>query len=367
MRRAVTARTVALALAICCIAGQARAQISGTVTDSAGLPILMAHVTYSATGIEVTTNESGSFSFKDVIAGSATLSVKRLGFEPLTHPLSVANTSEPVTGMVLRMNRLASFLPTQVVAAKKVSYSGRLAGYYQRLERKNSGYFITRTQIDQENPRTLAQLLHHVPAISERNMRAGGTGVRMRGRNCWPLVWLDSTPMPAGDVDLNGISPQTLQGIELYLGSTTAPARFTLNRDGNSCGTIVLWSRGPDTEPRTVPTRPELDLDRLVDSKKVWTAADVDVKAELIQNSAPTKYPASLFAEGTDGSVIAEFVVDSTGRVDPATIGIVSSTHPLFSEAVQIALRTAAYRPASKGGAKVSQLVQQPFTFTVRK
>jgi protein TonB len=116
-----------------------------------------------------------------------------------------------------------------------------------------------------------------------------------------------------------------------------------------------------------VQSRPDRDLERLIETRAVWTADDVDVRAELLQNSAPTKYPPSLYAEGTEGNVIAEFVVDSTGRVDPATIGIVAASHPLFAESVRLALRTAAYRPASRRGARVSQLVQQPFAFTVRK
>jgi hypothetical protein len=78
--------------------------------------------------------------------------------------------------------------------------------------------------------------------------RAGQQGIRMRGRRCWPLVWLDGTPMPSGDVDLDGIPPNTIHGIELYLGSTTAPARYNINRDNNSCGTILLW-RPPGSVP----------------------------------------------------------------------------------------------------------------------
>ena len=51
----------------------------------------------------------------------------------------------------------------------------------------------------------------------------------MRGRTCWPLVWIDGTPMPAGEVDLDAFSPSTIQGIELYLGSTTAPIVASIN------------------------------------------------------------------------------------------------------------------------------------------
>src|SRR5205823_14207004 len=143
-------------------------------------------------------------------------------------------------------------------------YTGRLAGYYQRLEKRSGGYFITRDQIDRENPRTLSQLLLHVPGITPYKGRAGSQGIRMRGRLCWPLVWIDGTPMPAGEVDLDAFAPQTIHGIELYLGSTTAPIRYMYNRDLPSCGTILIWSRGPDSDAITSTPTPRGRLEALV-------------------------------------------------------------------------------------------------------
>jgi protein TonB len=64
------------------------------------------------------------------------------------------------------------------------------------------------------------------------------------------------------------------------------------------------------------------------------------------------------------GLVIAEFVVDTAGKVENGTVGIVSSTDPLFTDAVRAALNTASYVPALKSGKTVRQLVQQPFEFT---
>jgi TonB family protein len=61
--------------------------------------------------------------------------------------------------------------------------------------------------------------------------------------------------------------------------------------------------------------------------------------------------------------VVAEFVVDSAGRVEDGTVGIISSTAPLFTDAVRSALTTASYIPAVKGGHPVRQLVQQRFQF----
>jgi TonB family protein len=75
-------------------------------------------------------------------------------------------------------------------------------------------------------------------------------------------------------------------------------------------------------------------------------------------------YPPSLFAAHTRGTVVAEFVVDGDGRVEKETFGIVSSTHPLFTDAVRRAVAGARFTPALKGGRTVRQLVHQPFEFT---
>jgi TonB family protein len=344
---------------------QETGQISGVATDSAGAPIYSAQVTLSASQ-QVFTDESGAFFFSHVPLGAQTLTARRLGFSPLSVIVTVADGNADIRDLALKLARLPTFLDAVLVETQKVNYTGRLAGYYQRLEKRNGGYFITRDQINRENPRTLAQLLQHVPAISGTRMRGGGSGVRMRGRTCAPLVWLDATPMPAGELDLNAISPQTIQGIELYLGSTTAPARFLLNRDSNSCGTIILWSRGPDTDPMR-SSKPSQDLEQLVASLSVFTADQVDTRAELAVSSPAVTYPAPLFAEGVGGSVVAEFVVDTAGRVEEGTFGIVSSTNPLFSEAVREAVEGATYTPAQRHRLRVRQLIQQPFSFVPRK
>jgi protein TonB len=63
------------------------------------------------------------------------------------------------------------------------------------------------------------------------------------------------------------------------------------------------------------------------------------------------------------GQVLAEFIVDSEGRVEQDSFGIVSSTHPLFSAAVRSVITSLVFRPAVRGGKLVRQLVHQPFDF----
>jgi len=76
-------------------------------------------------------------------------------------------------------------------------------------------------------------------------------------------------------------------------------------------------------------------------------------------------YPRALLEGGVEGIVEAEFVVDTSGRVDLATVKIMSSSHEDFSSAVQAALAGALFRPAWRNLRKVRQLVHQRFAFRI--
>ena len=76
-------------------------------------------------------------------------------------------------------------------------------------------------------------------------------------------------------------------------------------------------------------------------------------------------YPPELQARGVSGQVIAQFVVDETGRVDVATFKVIESTHALFTSAVEATLPRMHFEPAELGGRAVRQLVQQPFVFNI--
>lgn len=345
---------------------QAPTVVSGTVTDSTGAGISGAIVTLSSGTARAVTDDSGEFRLTGVPGGPVDLRVRRLGYVAVVQPLR-ATPPNAATGVHVILAPLPSTLNPVLVQAKRIEYRGRLAGYYQRLERRSSGVFIDRTEIDKKAYRSLTQLLSQSPGITAGRIRAGGGAVRMRGRNCRPLVWIDGVPMPAGEVDLDAFPLSTLQGIEMYLGGTTAPTDFTAPNGESSCGTILLWSRGKDTELAALPRRATEDLEDLAASLAVYTQDQVDRPARLrAQDSLQVPYPAPLFASGVEGAVMAEFVVDGDGAIEPGTFNIVSYTHPLFAQAVNRALERATYVPAMKDGRQVRQLVHQPFSFVRR-
>jgi protein TonB len=93
----------------------------------------------------------------------------------------------------------------------------------------------------------------------------------------------------------------------------------------------------------------------------------VEKPAASMPGSAGPRYPDILRSGGVEGTVLATFEVDTTGRVVIASFRVIKSDHAMFEQAVRSALPNMRYLPAEVGGRKVKQLVQQPFTFTLQR
>ena len=104
---------------------------------------------------------------------------------------------------------------------------------------------------------------------------------------------------------------------------------------------------------------PQLRLDT------VFSVLEVDRVVERWESSAAPVYPADLLALGAEGDVRATYVVDTTGTVDLATIRVLASDDPRFTESVRTALGGMRFRPAVRRGAAVRQLVEQRFRFRI--
>lgn len=89
---------------------------------------------------------------------------------------------------------------------------------------------------------------------------------------------------------------------------------------------------------------------------------EIPVRAE---GGRAARYPDILRKAGIEGEVLAQFVVDTMGRVEPGSFKTLKATHELFASAVREALPGMIYTPARLKGAKVRQLVQQPFSFAM--
>ena len=104
----------------------------------------------------------------------------------------------------------------------------------------------------------------------------------------------------------------------------------------------------------------------IVDANQTYFEFQVEKPVVALNNAQPN-YPGMLQSQGVGGQVIAQFVVDTTGRVDVSTFKVIESSHELFTSAVKATLPRMRFQPAEVGGRKVKQLVQQPFVFNLGK
>jgi periplasmic protein TonB len=79
------------------------------------------------------------------------------------------------------------------------------------------------------------------------------------------------------------------------------------------------------------------------------------------------RYPDFLRTANVEGEVLAQFVVDTTGRAEMSSLKILKSTHDMFANSVRSVLPQWRFLPAEVGGRKVRQLVQMPFNFTLSR
>jgi hypothetical protein len=309
--------------------------------------------------LTTTTNDDGAFRFEKVLRSPVVLVVRRLGFRAESVSVAVPLAA----ALTIDLEPAALALTPVVIRADGAELTGPFAGFHRRRE-KGFGYFITHDQIARRRPQHISDLFRLVPNMTVE--REGSLDVvRMRGRTCDPLVWADGVPLVGGFLDLDALPPQSLEGIEIYSGVSTVPPELIGPRDAGACGVIVVWSRhGVPSGKRAAKSLSSAELATLVTSQGIYTAEQVDTPATFAKGAAlVVAYPDSLRLARATGRVLAEFVVDTAGLIEPTTIGIVYASHPLFAAAVRTALSGATFTPARRGHAHVRQLVQLPVSF----
>jgi len=95
-----------------------------------------------------------------------------------------------------------------------------------------------------------------------------------------------------------------------------------------------------------------------------YMESQVEKPVAKIGGDAP-EYPSALKADGVEGTVLAQFVVNESGRYEAGTLKILNSSNPAFAAAVKDALPRMRFSAAQIGGKKVQQLVQMPFQFHI--
>jgi len=93
------------------------------------------------------------------------------------------------------------------------------------------------------------------------------------------------------------------------------------------------------------------------------TTSDARFEQAILVSQPTPRYPKPMEAVGIEGRVAFEFVIDTTGKVEPTSIRVLESTHEAFEAAARTALTGAIFRPARLSGRPVRQLTRQSIRF----
>ncbi len=169
--------------------------------------------------------------------------------------------------------------------------------------------------------------------------------------------------LPPDRVDVRSHQPEVFQWGRI--GADVDNGRITTESGEGWLTRRPAVGRREEIETRSgargdVPVGPDLGR-----PDSVFSVLEVDSVVQRFEWSAAPIYPPDLLANGTEGVVYAQFVVDTTGMVDTTSIRLLTSAHPGFSTSVRDALGHMHFRPAMRARQRVRQLVEQHFRFTI--
>lgn len=199
------------------------------------------------------TAEDGSFELRAPAPGAYFVFATAPGFErAFTDDIDL----QP-PGRRIRLLITPTPIPLEPVVGEAAAHRpySRNQQFYDRMERRTAGRFITREQIERRNPAIAADMLRNVPGL--RVAMVNGQAVieaahpityqdMLAGRRCLANLYIDG--MSVSNAAINSISPGDIEGFEIYTNTAAIPSEFNSSM-GAACGVVVIWTRG-GFEPR---------------------------------------------------------------------------------------------------------------------
>jgi hypothetical protein len=208
-----------------------------------GKPVEGAQVVLVGTEIAARTNTAGVLRLAGVPLGLRTVEVRRLGY---------ATRLQMVALEAGRAASLAFALEVEAVPVAAIMVRGKQkpefdylkhTGFMQRRQ-MGLGLFLTRSEIEKQNPRFLSDVLRRYPGfavVPYAGRPEGYLTLQRNGPRSCPIQYVvDGTVIGPG-FNVDDVRAGDVEGVEIYRGASEVPAQF--NRRTSGCGVIVIWTR----------------------------------------------------------------------------------------------------------------------------
>ena len=212
-----------------------RHAVEGIVVDEGKAPVPSAELELKRHGEQsrvLRSGNDGRFSFPDVQAGPAALTVRRIGYTAKTISIDV-----PQAGVAAPVEVELEEIPSDIASVIVESSKQHLEQFYQRKANNSFGKFFERKDIQKRNPIYLSEM---VSTVSGASISSTGAGNRILLRGCQPMVWVDGMRAPGAELD-DVARPGDIAGMEVYPSNAGLPAEYQ-DRNNRLCGAIMVWT-----------------------------------------------------------------------------------------------------------------------------
>jgi hypothetical protein len=213
------------------------------VAAQTGEPLMGVQVLIRGTRRWGLTNQEGVFRVTDLKPGPQVIEFRNPNRAPVVYTLTLE--ADKITELAVKIDTRTVALPEVVIEGKETQPPAKMQDFFSRKTAGHGGYFITRKDIEERQPRVLSDMMRRVPGLrvdcdfGSCQVTSFTEARRIMG-GCPIQYFLDGVPF-SGDVD--ELTPDQVEGIEIYRGSSSIPPQF--NTGTSMCGVIAVWSRVP--------------------------------------------------------------------------------------------------------------------------
>ena len=246
-------------------------RLIGQVLDARNnQPVAAATISVPGRTDVIESNRRGRFVLSGLPVGDHELSIRHLGYAPLTHPVTIDRGITTEITVDLSPDPVAlEPLVTTATRPRRLE----IKGFYERKywgELVGGGAFFTDEDIERRNPVRITHMIADAPGVRLGNCDVWGHGCKLysttqsRGfsdQGCKLNIFLDGTLAIRGSKERWSLTaagpgvgdsnpresindlvlPTEIAGIEVYTGAAALPAEFG-GHDAR-CGAVAIWTK----------------------------------------------------------------------------------------------------------------------------